>query len=239
MEMVYFAPLTLLAIFCLRLLLGADSRRRGLDNLSRGARGWTRPSVQAVSAALFLSAVAATATMVTARFGAEAPDPLTLLRALAIAVTGLAAAAGGCLWIFATPFAALPLREDLRLSDAARRLGLARRGNAQRSLSGHPNLMSSDDKAVPVAEDIRTEDLEGWFTLCCAAQATLMAAYWMLFGERAEWPLWARLYLAAPTVAQAYVALVAWRCPGRRWVLVLVSLNCGGVLALLVPGLVP
>ena len=47
----------------------------------------------------------------------------------------------------------------------------------------------------------------------------MMAVYWVLFGELAEWPLWARLYLAAPTVAQAYVALVALTCPGRRWCL--------------------
>lgn len=139
MELALLVPLTLLAIFCLRLLLSPDSRGRACENLVRLGRGRPRTSVQAVAATLVLIAVAVSSMVQTLRFSSEA---LSLLGTYGSSVAVIAASAAGGLWIFGTQLAALPSpRADLRLSAAARRLGLSTEETIIRAIdAGLPRL---------------------------------------------------------------------------------------------------
>ena len=141
MEWPYLVPLTLLAIFCLRLLLSPDSRPRARANLVRLGRVRPRPSVQAAAAALVLIAVAAFSVELTARFGALAPEALGLMRTMGSSVAIIALMVAGSLWIFGAELAALPPRGDLRLSEAARHLGLSTEETIMRAIdAGLPRL---------------------------------------------------------------------------------------------------
>ena len=78
---------------------------------------------------------------VTAHFGARVPDALPLLHSLGASVALIAAMGAGCLWIFGAQFAPLPSRGDLRLSEAARHLGLPVEETIMRAIdAGLPRL---------------------------------------------------------------------------------------------------
>ena len=121
-----FLPLTLLALFCLRLGWYRSYRAQARANLVYLAQRQPRPAVRAVAATFLWLATLALALEAALYIGIQAPEALKSLHALALSVAWIALAAAGCVWIFGgKTTASWPPDADRRLAAAAKRLGVA------------------------------------------------------------------------------------------------------------------
>ena len=143
----FLFTMTVIAFFCLRLLLSPHSRGRARSNLVTLAQRRPRPSIQIVVAGLLFLASFAFAIDIVAHFAIEAPEALRPLLRMSTIAAILLLTLAGLLWVFGTRSVSFfPPDSDRRLAAEAEQLEISTEEVVMRLLDrGLPPLKVKGD----------------------------------------------------------------------------------------------